>query len=192
MKSFKTVLFAAVVATLAVSANLWAQETPPGQVEFGKFSPPASGGEYVEINVSKVLINMATKLVAKDEPEIADLLKNLISVRVNVVGLDAKNRSEMEQRARKVRQDLEKKGWEKVVTAQKQKEDVSIFVKTSDGESVQGLAIVVIEAEKQAVFVNVVGDIKPEQLAVLGERLDIDPLKKLGPPRQAAAKQTEN
>lgn len=142
--------------------------------------------------MSKTLINMATKLVGKEEPEIADLLKNLISVRVNVVGLDAKNRSEVEERARKVRQDLEKKGWEKVVTAQKEKEDVGIFVKTSADESVQGLAIVVIEAEKQAVFINVVGDIKPEQLAVVGERLNIDPLKRLGPQRQANAKQREN
>jgi hypothetical protein len=192
MKSFKTVLFAAAVAIPAVFGNVWAQEAPPGQVEFGKFAPPASGGEYVEINVSKALINMATKLVAKEEPEIADLLKNLISVRVNVIGLDAQNRSEMEQRALKVRQDLEKKGWEKVVTAQTQKEDVNVFVKTSGGETVQGLAIVVIEAGKQAVFVNVVGDIKPEQLAVVGERLNIDPLKKFGPQRQAAAKRTEN
>ena len=29
-------------------------------------------------------------------------------------------------------------------------------------------------------FVNVVGDIKPEQLALLGEKLHIDPLKKIG------------
>lgn len=43
MKLFQTVLFATAVATLAVSANVCAQETPPGQVEFGEFSPPASG-----------------------------------------------------------------------------------------------------------------------------------------------------
>src|SRR5947207_116168 len=38
----------------------------------------------------------------------------------------------------------------------------------------------VTEAERQAVFVNVVGNIKPEQLALLGEKLHIDPLKKIG------------
>jgi hypothetical protein len=188
MNSLKTVMLAAAVATLAVFDNLRAQETPPGQVEFGKFTPPSAAGEYVEINVSRSLINLATTLVAKEEPEIANLLRNLIAVRVNVVTMDAGNRAEVEQQARAVRQDLEKKGWEKVVNARKEKEDVSIFVKTSGGESVQGLAVVVIEAEKQAVFVNVVGDIRPEQLAVVGERLNIDPLKKLGPERQAAAK----
>jgi hypothetical protein len=30
------------------------------------------------------------------------------------------------------------------------------------------------------VFVNVVGDIKPEQLAMLGEKFHIDPLKEIG------------
>ena len=190
MKLHKTALSAAVAA-LALSGYIWAQETPPGHVEFGKFMPPSSGGEFVEINVSKALINMATKLVEKDEPEIANVLKNLISVRVNVVGIDDKNRSELERRASKVRQDLEKKGWEKVVTAQKQNEDVNIFVKTAGGESVQGVAIVVIESGGQAVFVNVVGDIKPEQLVTVGERFNIDPLKKLGPQRQASADKAE-
>ena len=44
--------------------------------------------------------------------------------------------------------------------------------------------MVVIDGGKQAVFVNVVGDIKPEQLSMLGETLHIDPLKKLGLPEK--------
>ena len=40
----------------------------------------------------------------------------------------------------------------------------------------------VMDGTKQAVFVNVVGNIKPEQLALIGDRLNIEPLKKLGHP----------
>jgi hypothetical protein len=36
-----------------------------------------------------------------------------------------------------------------------------------------------MEGNHQAVFVNIVGDIKPEQIAMIGERLHIDPLKKI-------------
>jgi len=41
------------------------------------------------------------------------------------------------------------------------------------------------------VFINVLGDIKPEQLALLGDRLHIDPLKKIARPSEKA-EDTEN
>jgi hypothetical protein len=51
--------------------------------------------------------------------------------------------------------------------------------------AVPGLTAVVMDGKEHAVFVNVVGEIKPEQLALLGDKLHIDPLKKIG---QAAEK----
>ena len=43
------------------------------------------------------------------------------------------------------------------------------------------LGAVVVEMKRNGeVFANVVGDIKPEQLAMLGEKLNIEPLKKIG------------
>ena len=49
-----------------------------------------------------------------------------------------------------------------------------------DKGAVQGLAAVVIDGKDQAVFANVVGEIKPEQLAMLGEKFHIKPLEELG------------
>jgi hypothetical protein len=39
--------------------------------------------------------------------------------------------------------------------------------------------VTVIDGKKEAVLVNVVGNIQPEKLATLGERFDIEPLRKL-------------
>jgi Na+-translocating ferredoxin:NAD+ oxidoreductase RnfG subunit len=86
----------------------------------------------------------------------------------------------MEKRVEKIRKELDSKGWERIVAAQKTDQDVGIYLKSKDKDTVQGVVVMVIEANHQAVFVNVVGDIKPEQLALLGEKLHIDPLKKLG------------
>ena len=80
----------------------------------------------------------------------------------------------------KLRKDLSGKGWERIVAAQQKDKDVGIYLKISDKSEVQGLAAVVTDGDEHAVFVNVVGDIKPEQLALLGEKLHIDPLKKIG------------
>jgi len=64
--------------------------------------------------------------------------------------------------------------------AQQRDQNVGVYLKTRDKDTVQGLVVVAMDGNNAAVFVNVVGDIKPEQLSMLGERLHIDPLKKLG------------
>lgn len=163
-------------ATLAFGAN----EMLPGQVDFGAFAPPKGEGEFVEVNVPTGLITLAALLVEKEQPDVAKLLNGLKLVRVNVIGLDAENRAAFQTRAQKIREDLAGKGWERIVTAQQKEQDVSVYLKMADKGAVQGLAAVVIDGKEHAVFVNVVGDIKPEQLAMLGDKLHIDPLKEIG------------
>ncbi len=168
----------AVLAAAGVCAG--AEKSPPGQVDFGAFSPPDSNGEYVEINVPASLIGLAARFVEKQEPDVAKLLNGLQLVHVSVIGLNDQNRAELEKRAEKVCKELEAKGWERVVKVVKEGQDIGIYLKTQGKEAVQGLALVLLDGKQQAVFANVVGDIRPEQLALLGERLHIEPLKNIG------------
>jgi hypothetical protein len=69
--------------------------------------------------------------------------------------------------------------WERLVTVIKDKEDVGIFMKMSGAEVVEGVVVTVLSGDGQAVFVNVVGDIRPDKLATVGERFNIEPLKHL-------------
>jgi riboflavin synthase alpha subunit len=87
----------------------------------------------------------------------------------------------MEKRVKTIRSELDGQGWERIVTAQQKDEDVGVYVKTRGQEAVEGIVITVLEAKGEAVLVNIVGDIKPEKLAMLGERFNIEPLKKIGP-----------
>jgi Na+-translocating ferredoxin:NAD+ oxidoreductase RnfG subunit len=175
----------------AALATVRAENPPPGQIDFGTFSPSSSGGEFVEVNITSSLISLATRFVEKEDADVAKLLKGLQGVRVNVIGLDDTNRKEITDRVSQVRKQLDGKGWERIVTAQKEHQDVSVYLKTANKDTVQGLAVVVVDGGKQAVFVNVVGDIKPEQLAMLGDKLHIDPLKKIGEvtEKESAAKE---
>ena len=166
-----------LAATLAT--RLHAENPPPGYVDFGKLTP-ASGGEFVEVHIKSNLIAMVARLTEKHEPEVADLLRGLQLVRVNVIGLSDDNRAEMEKRVKAIRSELDRKGWERIVTAQKQDEDVGVYLKTRGDEAVEGIVVTVVEGGKEAVLVNIVGDLKPEKLALIGERLNIEPLKKIG------------
>jgi hypothetical protein len=165
---------------LAVVAGVRAGTLLPGQVDFGTFASAASGGEFVEVNVTSSLISLAASFVEKEEPDVAKLLKGVQLVHVNVVGINDENKSDLDARAQKIRKELENKGWEKIVTAQERDQNVGIYLKTHDNGNVQGLVVIALDGKKEAVFVNVVGDIKPDQLSTLGDRLHIDPLKKLG------------
>lgn len=173
-------LLGVAILPLALAANTFADALPPGQVDFGRFSASASGGQFVEVNVTSSLISLASKFLEKDQPDVAQVLKGLQLVHVNVIGLDDQNRSDIESRIEAVRKDLEAKGWERIVTVQEKSQDVGVYLKTLNKDTVQGLVVVVKDGKNQAVFVNVVGDIKPEQLSMLGEKLHIDPLKHIG------------
>ncbi len=168
------------LALACTASSIRAGNATSGDVDFGKLTPSGPGGEFVEVHVRSNLIAMVSRLAEKAEPEIAQLLRGLHAIRVNVIGLTDANRPEMEKRVQAIRADLEARQWERVVTAQQPDEDVGVYLKTRGDEAVEGLVVTVLEGRKEAVLVNIVGDIRPEKLAVLGERFDIEPLKKIG------------
>ena len=154
---------------------------PAGYVDFGKLSPGDSGSQFVEVNVNSNLIAMVGRLAQKAEPDVAELLQGLHSIRVNVIGLNDENRADIETRIKAIRAQMDTQGWERIVAAQQKNEDVGVYLKTRGPDAVEGVVVMVLDGRKQAVLVNVVGDIKPEKLGMLGEKFNIDPLKKLGP-----------
>jgi len=170
---------ACVVAAMSLTAS--ADPNSSGLVDFGKLTAPASGGQFVEVNVSSNLISLVARLAKDKEPEINDAIRGLQQIRVNVVGLDDGNRAELKERVKTVRAQLDSQGWERVVTAQEKDQDVVVQVKTRGNEAVQGIVVTVFNGDQQAVLVNVVGDIQPEKLAAIGEKFNIDPLKHLAP-----------
>jgi len=178
-RSITIVLGTALFASL-FALNTSAENLPSGQVDFGAFTPPGGGGQFVEVNLTSSLISMAARFVEKQEPDLGQLLGGLQLVHVNVIGLDDENRGELEKRTDKIRKELDSKGWERIVMARQEQQNVSVYLKTHNKDTVEGLVVMAMDGEKHAVFVNIVGNIKPEQLSLLGDRLHIDPLKKIG------------
>jgi hypothetical protein len=180
-------LFAATTLSLAFASSLPAAAAP-GYFDFGKFTA-APDLKFVEVNVQAGLLKFAAKIAASHEPDAAELLRNIQHVRVNVVGMDDSNKADTLARMTSIRADLEAKGWEKIVTVHEPKasgsDDVAIFMKANE-DTILGLVVTVIEHKGNAVFVNVVGNIQADQLAKLGEKLDIKPLNKLKIPAKAA------
>jgi hypothetical protein len=155
-------------------------DTPAGQIDFGTFEPSKSRGEFVEVNLKGPLLAMAAKFAGKEDPEVAKLVESLKSVRVNVVGIGDDNRAEVSKRLVELRGKLDAGGWDKVVNVQDKGSRVTVHLKTRGTESVEGIVVLVDDGGKEAVLVNVVGDVKPEQLEKLGARLGLEPLRQAG------------
>lgn len=178
MKSTFQKLTAGVVIAGIFTASLFAA-SPAGYVDFGSFEA-SPDKEYVEVDINKALLKLAATFAKNEDPEIAEILGNLEHVHVNVVGMDDSNRESATDRIETLRARLETEGWARIITVREAKGDnVAVFLKQANDESIQGVVVTVIGGDGEAVLVNVVGDVQLDQIARLGERLNIDPLAKL-------------
>ncbi len=166
-------------ATMAALIAVSASAASPGYVDFGKFAPDA-GKQYVEVDINASLLKLAAAFAKHEEPEVAELIGNLERVRVNVFGVDAGNRTATVDRINTFRDKLADEGWDKIVTVREHEgDDVAVFIKQANEDVIHGVVVTVISSDGEAVLVNVVGDVRLEQIAKLGESLDIAPLREL-------------
>lgn len=171
---------AAATLSLAFIVSAQAAETDAGAVDIGQLMPSAKG-QFVEINLSPAMLKFAARIAARQEPEAAELIRNLKSIRVNVIGLDDSNRTGTIGQIESVRRKLEAQGWTKMVTVREKNDgdNVDIHVKQQGEESIDGLVVTVIDRKGEAVFVNIVGNIKADQIAQIADKFDIEPLRKV-------------
>jgi len=180
MKNIVRSILAAAILSLAFVTPSRAADSEPGYFDMGRFTP-STDGQFVEVNLSPGLLKFAAKIAAAKEPEAAALIGNLRGIRVNVVGLDDKNRAGTVEQINAIRRQLATQGWTQIVTV-REKEDgdnVAVHVKQNANESIDGIVVTVIDKKGEAVFVNIVGNITADQLGVIAEKFDIDPLRKV-------------
>lgn len=176
MKNLLRILLPVLVATTIFGSNLKAGNAE-GSVDASRFVPADLEGGRVTVELKGALLGIAKQFAAKSEPETRDVLNGLDEVRVNVIDLRKNDPKAITQRFQDGRRSLESSGWARIVSVQENGDDVAIHVKTRGEESILGLCISVLGKDQEAVFVNLVGNIKPESLSKLGDKLEIPGIK---------------
>jgi hypothetical protein len=151
-----------------VAAQDSALEAMPGYVDFVTLSD-VYGEPRVMINISGFLLQFIAA-ASEDDPEAAELMRNLKGVRVNVYDTGGSMAPALEQ-IDSVRKLLQKEGWQPVVQVKETTEHVQIFMKAND-EGMQGLTVMTVDAE-EAVFINILGAIDPSQLGEVMDNLNV-------------------
>lgn len=175
MKRHLAVL-AILVLTLglgAVPASAQSPE-PNGQLPFELAELFSSDDLQVEINLGSFLLGMVASATEKDDAEFSHLLRGLSSIKVRIASPEAVQDRGLVQRLRQAADRLDRRGWEPVVRIRsgESDEDVYIYVQNG-GDRITGLVVMFAGGQGEAGLVHIEGEIDPEELGRLGQKLDL-------------------
>jgi hypothetical protein len=153
----------AVAATAAAKDKKKAQDYTkhPGYVDFNALEIFGDQEPTIEVYLRKPILDLLRKFFKDEDPELYHIFGRLQLVRVQA----------------KTVKELDKRGWERVVRVNDEGQRVFVYLKPSDDyEWIQGIVVIAVEDMEEAVFVNIVGDIHPDDISRLGGHFGVDEL----------------
>ena len=140
-----------------------------GYVDFGDLS--ATYGEpKITINLGGTMLNFVGQLSSSESPETSQLISKLKGIRVQIYNTADKMEAATEQFG-KTRKHLKSSGWEPIVQVNEDDEQVLVYTKMAGG-NMEGMTVMVVDGE-EAVFVNVIGQLNPAELAQVMDKFDV-------------------
>lgn len=163
-------LIAAVSAGTALAQPL---EDQPGYVDFGDLADLEDSEPTVEISLGSALLGFLSAAAQEEDPELASALSRLKSIRLNVFQVDADSIDSAKARANEIVSRLERDDWEPAVSVRSQDSNIHMYMKSMDGR-VAGMTVVMVDPDGEAVFMNIVGEIDPQQMGRVAARFGVD------------------
>ncbi len=173
----KLLAFACLLALCAPAARAQqpALSELPGYFPFEELEILGRDELSLEINLGKPLLRLVAAATRKAEPEFAALIDSLDAVRVRVAPAEDVDLERARKATAGATDWLEDRGWQVVVRAREEDEEVFIYTRDSGGD-IAGMAVLVIEEGGDVAVINIVGKMDLAQLEKLGETLDIPQL----------------
>jgi hypothetical protein len=125
----------------------------------------------LSLSIGPALMNFAANHV-DDDPETQALLRSLDGVRLRIYEIDG-DAGRVAGRLESMSAKLQRDGWEAVMTVRNRNEQVHVLMRMADTR-ISGLTVLVSDGEAEAVLVNVMGDIRPEQFNEVMVALDVE------------------
>lgn len=177
---------ATVLLLLSASAgqaqNLAAQ---PGYVPIEKLDLFPQEKLSVEINIEGALLNLIAAGARGSDPEFASLVSGLKSIKVQAFPLKGADEDRLRTRIGSAVRWLEDRGWKSTLKVREGGEETYIYLKETDGK-IAGLTLLSMTPGDEAVVLNIVGRIDPDQIGRLAQHFDVNvnvkPAAKPAPP----------
>ena len=124
------------------------------------------------LSIGPTLIRFAALAVDDDEPEIAAMLRDLDGVRIRIYEIDG-NPQRVADRIMHMSRRLREDGWQSVVLIQEEGEQTHMLMRSSSNR-IQGLTLISSDGEQEAVVINLMGHLDPQNFGDVMAALDID------------------
>ena len=147
----------------------------PGYFEFQSIVGETESS--VDILLKGPLLVLAREAVEDSDPELSDVLSRIDYVRIQVFSAHRMSKEQLMEKAREAAAQLEKKGWEMAVRVRDEGEETHIYVLPGNKNDIRGLVVMALDDDDDgAVFINIVGDVRPADIAKIGRALHMDSL----------------
>ncbi|HEX5133468.1 MAG TPA: DUF4252 domain-containing protein [Candidatus Krumholzibacteria bacterium] len=179
--AFALVLLLAAAASPVIAAEdkEAALRTEPGYVDFTALDKLGQDAK-VEVNLRNPMLGLVGKFIGEDDPELKSLIASLKLVRVRVYAVTPETITKLLAAGSDTAKHLDASGWERIVRVREDNQHVDVYFRPSkNAEWIDGVLVIAVGDDDEAAFVNIVGTIRPEDVAKIGDHLDIDGLDKI-------------
>lgn len=151
----------------------------PGFVDLSKIDEFKESDESLEIFITKPLLSLiGAASSGEEDPSFIQLIRSLALIRVDQFLVAQKTSEDIEKIIEKLSSNMEKKKWTRIVRLKESEERVEIFI-LNEEKHVAGILIMSLKYNKEATFVNIVGNIDMDQLAKLSQKFNIPKMDSL-------------
>lgn len=156
--------------TLPVIAQEDELKDLPGYVDFGDLSL-TYGEPKITINLGGTMLNFVGMMSSSESPETSEMISKLKGIRVQIYSIE-ENAEVAHNQFGDTKNSLKSSGWEPIVQVNEDDEQVLVYMKAVDGQ-MEGMTVMVVDQE-EAVFVNVIGQLNPTELAQVMDKFDVN------------------
>ena len=123
------------------------------------------------LSIGPSLLRFAASHV-DDDPEVKELLKSLDGVRIRIYEIDG-DAGRVAVRMNSMSRHLQDEGWEPVMLVREDNEATHMLLRVID-QQIRGLTVLVSDGDSEAVVINLMGEIQPQQFGDVMLALDVD------------------
>ena len=164
-------ILAVLVLGLALSAcSLTAPRSSAGYADLESLGI-RDVDRVMTLSIGPVLLRFAAAHI-DDDPELKALLRGLEGVRIRIYEIDG-DAGRVATRINTMSRHLQDDGWEPVLSTREGSEATYMLLRVVDRQ-VRGMTVLVSDGESEAIVINLMGDIRPEQFGEVMVALDAD------------------
>lgn len=166
-------IFPLVLALMVNTGQAQSLDGEPGYVDVAALEDWFDDLPTMEVNIKGSLLKLVAEASRYDDPELSETLNRLKAIQVRSFEVDSQDRDDIRSRSSTLSKGLVDSGWEVVVRVRDDEEDVHMYLKPGE-ESIVGLFVMVVDDNSdEAIFVNIVGEIDPEEFGRVGRKFNI-------------------